>query len=178
MRKQVLAALCSIILTAAPVWADEALEQRAATLESEIEDLESQLSEKKAELEALHKEMGYFAYTVDDKYTIKYLRHEVIDSNLCVYFEFTNGDVNSISPYFSMNVKAYQNGVELDPNYSYGSPNIVPEADVTMKDVLGGATVDVAFIYKLNDMSEVTIETFPILSIGEVEHGFMTLTLE
>lgn len=115
-------------------------------------------------------------------YTFKYLKNEVFkdpssDSELvAVYFEYTNNSGQTTRPAGSLNVKAFQNGVEMDwtiPSYDMN----MKEADMAFKDVQNGATVDIALLYRLSDESDVSLEINPSFYSDQTDVGEYTFKL-
>ncbi|MBS6062746.1 MAG: DUF5067 domain-containing protein [Peptostreptococcaceae bacterium] len=83
---------------------------------------------------------------------------KVADEYNCVavYTQYTNASSESAIPADNLNVKAYQNGVELPP--------IVPTGDRTNgyiqcdASVQAGKTAKVIWLFQLDDKSKVSIE--------------------
>ncbi len=93
-------------------------------------------------------------------YTLSYEsgKEETVADIDCVviYTKFTNGGSESICAADALELKAYQNGTELSP--------IVPTGQKTDgyiqcdTNVQSGTTADVAWIFQLDDRSEVSVE--------------------
>lgn len=119
-----------------------------------------------------------FEYSADG-YTYKYLKNEVETINgedyVHIYFDYTNGSEQSNTPFYSLFITAYQNGVELESGSVFETG--VTEVDNTMKNVQSGTTLTVAYPYKLNDTSPVSIEIKPMISFGDVEIGKLEFDL-
>ena len=71
--------------------------------------------------------------------------------------------------------RVYQNGIELDSAYP---DEEIAEYDNTYKSVQDGGTLDIAFMYKLSDDSDISIELSPIICMDNSEIGKYTFKLE
>lgn len=102
----------------------------------------------------------------EPEHTISYVeaeRMELLDQYDCVavYTQYTNGSSETAIPADWVEVKAFQNGVELSP--------LVPTGDRTNgyvqcdSNVQSGTTADVVWLFELDDDSTVSVE----LSGGE-----------
>lgn len=80
---------------------------------------------------------------------------------VAVFTQYTNGSSETAIPADEVNVKAFQNGVELPPIVPTGSrTNGYIQCDA---NVQAGVTADVVWIFQLDDDSTVSVE----LSSGE-----------
>ena len=183
MKKKILCLMLCGMMAVSPisVYADEK-DDRIAELEAQVAELESELSEMKEKYEKNEKEneAGDFAYT-QDGYTYKYLKNEIIEDNtngkrVVIYFEYTNESGQTTSPANALNIRAFQNGIELNwmmPDFN----NSIPEADVAFKDIQSGTTTDIAMIYTISDESDVSIEISPMFYTDTTEIGKYTFAL-
>ena len=103
---------------------------------------------------------------VGDKIKLSYIKHETVTDykgNQClvIYYSYTNTGDKSNAADFTVNMQAYQNGIqcssaipkETDDNWMNSSKNIQP-----------GATIEVMRAFEISDMSDVTLEVSELLS--------------
>lgn len=92
-----------------------------------------------------------------DEVSIKYTGHEVIDDTdengspvrrLMVYFDYTNKTSIPLSAGYAIGTSAYQNGIELQ---GWGGSTINESLENEMVDIMDGATLNVAFLYDIQD---------------------------
>lgn len=102
---------------------------------------------------------------IDDCH-VTYLRHEVVknmagDKCLAVYYQFTNNsDENKVFTY-TIDDKAFQNGVQLETSNFYINDN---EARATNVEIKPGITIDVCTAFVLRDETtdiELELEKWP-----------------
>lgn len=117
---------------------------------------------------------------------IKYIGHEkanegLVDNDkaLVVSFEFTNNQEDSAQPWTAFEVKFFQNGVQLDSNYSYSSEGgeQYELVGAKFKEVLNGGTLKFAEIALLEDDSPLTIKVVRNDGKGD-EYQQMEIDLE
>ncbi|MCD8115652.1 MAG: DUF5067 domain-containing protein [Oscillospiraceae bacterium] len=99
--------------------------------------------------------------STESEHTLSYVgseRIEVLDEYDCiaVYTEYTNGSSENAVPADYLTVTAYQNGVEIPILVPTGEKiNGYIQCDVSVRS---GVTVDVVWLFQLDDDSTVTIE--------------------
>lgn len=97
----------------------------------------------------------------EPEHTISYVkaeRTELLEQYDCiaVYTQYTNGSSETALPADWVNVKAFQNGVELGVLVPTGErTNGYVQCDTSVQS---GATADVVWFFQLDDDSEVSIE--------------------
>lgn len=97
----------------------------------------------------------------EPEHTISYVkaeRTELLEQYDCiaVYTQYTNGSSETALPADWVNVKAFQNGVELGVLVPTGErTNGYVQCDASVQS---GATADVVWFFQLDDDSEVSIE--------------------
>ena len=93
----------------------------------------------------------------DEEVSIKYTGYEIIDDTdendnpvrrLVVYCDFTNKMSIPLSSSYAIQTSAYQNGVELQ---GWGGSTINESLENEMVDIMDGATLNVAFLYDIQD---------------------------
>lgn len=122
-----------------------------------------------------------FSYSADG-YKLKYLYYELGENSSgeeCVitYWEFTNKSGESVIPYWSLVLKAYQNGVQLTPYSAYDDK--YSEVDLCYnKNVKNGAKVKVGYMHKIDGKSPVSFEISPKLIYSNTKIGKMTIKIK
>ena len=117
-----------------------------------------------------------------DGYKLKYLSYKLGENSsgeecIITYWNFTNKSGKSVIPYWSLNFRSYQNGIELDPYSSYDGK--YPEVDICHnQNVQSGATVKIAYMHKINGKSPVSIEISPILVYPDTKIGKMKIKIK
>ena len=90
------------------------------------------------------------------------------------YFNFTNKSTEATSAVVSSYFQCFQNGIECETTFLEGEN---AEYNNLSKDIQQGITIEACEIYKLTDMSEVTIEASDWTSISG-EKDIQKITLE
>lgn len=102
------------------------------------------------------------------EYIMRYTGH-VVSSDykgepcLLVYYDFTNNSDKNISCATSVIMRAFQNGVQCDVTV-FTEPN--EAKDNYIQQIQPGTTVNVAQIFSISDMSQVTLEGSEALKIN------------
>ena len=97
---------------------------------------------------------------------------------ICVLMDYTNSRQNTpktVSADFQFSV--YQNGVELDSNFTYWNDSYAPLDNYFSKSVMSGGTVTVARFYQLTDASPITIEAHEVGNSDNSQSMTVTLAL-
>ena len=81
---------------------------------------------------------------------------------IVVNWEFTNNSEDTTSADVAVYIKAFQNGVELDPAYVD-----LDGADNSMKDIRPGTTLDIHTSFVLADTSTVEFEATELISFSD-----------
>lgn len=94
-----------------------------------------------------------------------YVKHEVstdYDGNPCLilYYNYTNKRQETKSAMWGdCYIKAFQNGIECDYTFmNYDNKTGKTERDNMDKEIMSGVTITVADVFKLTDMSDVTLD--------------------
>lgn len=124
--------------------------------------------EAKQAAEKEKQEDGIIDYQTAD-YSVKYNRHEKVEDEfgstcVIIYLDFTNNSDDSISCDGNIMVTAFQNGKELSA--TYGSTE-AEELDNTSKEIKKDVTVTCAYMFELEDESNVELEVEDFLSLDE-----------
>lgn len=101
-------------------------------------------------------------------YHIKFTGFELAkdyDGNdaLLVHYDFTNNSEDTTSACVALYVKAFQNGVELEPAFlteDYGAEN-------ELKDIRPGTTLDITEAFVLTDTTTVELEATELISLSD-----------
>lgn len=119
-----------------------------------------------------------FEYTAKG-FTYKYLNNEVKEVNgtnyVFVFFEYTNNSGETSTPYYSLTVSAFQNGIAMQSYISINDE--VPEAELAFKEIKTGTTANIAYKFELSDDSPISLEIHPMFSFGDTEIGEFTFEL-
>jgi hypothetical protein len=145
----------------------EVAETAEKTVEEEkpqevIEEKEEEPVKKKEDKEENSKSFEYADMTVEFiEYSIE--ENAVGEKCLVLYFDFTNDRDESQAFGYTFTVKAFQDGVELEPTYF----QVNKETENSTKEIKPGVTLRVAEQYGIEDVSgtiNVEIEPFNIWS--------------
>ena len=140
--------------------ADKAVEEEKP--QEVIEEQEEEPVKKKEDKEENIKSFEYADMTVEFiEYSIE--ENAVGEKCLVLYFDFTNDRDESQAFGYTFTVKAFQDGVELEPTYF----QVNKETENSTKEIKPGVTLRVAEQYGIEDVSgtiEVEIEPFNIWS--------------
>ena len=127
-----------------------------------IEEKEEEPVKKKEDKKENSKSFEYADMTVEFiEYSIE--ENAVGEKCLVLYFDFTNDRDESQAFGYTFTVKAFQDGVELEPTYF----QVNKETENSTKEIKPGVTLRVAEQYGIEDVSgtiEVEIEPFNIWS--------------
>ena len=127
-----------------------------------FEEKEEEPVKKKEDKEENSKSFEYADMTVEFiEYSIE--ENAVGEKCLVLYFDFTNDRDESQAFGYTFTVKAFQDGVELEPTYF----QVNKETENSTKEIKPGVTLRVAEQYGIEDVSgtiEVEIEPFNIWS--------------
>ena len=104
-------------------------------------------------------------------YTFTYLKNEIYNGSdgeyALVYYEFTNDSGKTVSPSWSLTTKAFQNGIQLQGAYLFGTD--IKELELADTQIRSGTTVTVAFAYKIEDHSNLILEISPMILYGDTK---------
>lgn len=93
---------------------------------------------------------------------IKYTDHKVVTDYdgypaLVIYYDYTNKDPEATGAWLAdYSMKVFQNGLQCDTTFAFDFSD--DSIDNYSKDILTGTTVNVAQMYRLTDMTDVTIQ--------------------
>lgn len=101
-----------------------------------------------------------------DGFTFTYLKNEIYTASdgteyALVYYEFTNDSGNTVSPYWSLSTRAFQNGIQLTAATLFGTD--IRELELAETQIRTGTTVTIALAYKLDDHSNLILEISPMM---------------
>ncbi|MGB4589598.1 MAG: DUF5067 domain-containing protein [Clostridiaceae bacterium] len=135
------------------------------------------LNEAKVEEEDSYKNDNIIGFKTDE-FSVVYERHEVGkdykgDPCLYYYYTFTNKSSKNQSAAFSINVQAFQNGIECDITVSTSG---LSEIQNFLKEIQPNASIEVCEVFGLTDDSEITIEAGVLISFSE-EKDVQVITL-
>ena len=100
------------------------------------------------------------------------------DSCIIIYSDYTNLSDESNSPAFSYAiVSAFQNGVELETTF-LPSDDSDPAENNLSKDIQPGITINAARVFKLEDMSDVSLECKDIMNFDSSATQKATIKLQ
>lgn len=88
------------------------------------------------------------------------------ENHIFVVLEFNNTTSESCAPLFQFNITAYQDGVELDTDYSDYKPDGCKSSDTKIKP---GATLKYSQCYELSGSSPVDIELEPMFNFDNLK---------
>lgn len=140
----------------------------------------AKVENKKLSCKITVKEKG-FSYSANG-YTFKFLSYKLgknSSGDKCVitYWNFTNKSGKSVTPYWSLTLRAYQNGVELTPYSSYDGK--YPEVETCYyKNIQNGAKAKIAYMHKISGKSTVSFEISPQLIYNNTKIGKMKLKIK
>lgn len=105
----------------------------------------------------------------NDDFEVKYISHNIVkdyEKKDCIrlVYEYTNKEEDSQSFMFATNIKAFQNGVELETAITMDDDE---EENNSLKEIKNGVTIEVARIFVLSDDSDVTVEVAPLVSFDK-----------
>lgn len=167
------AALC--ISTGSVSYAADIDSMTLEELKTAYMDLEEKYNALLASIEAENTDQNSdsdFVYSAEG-FTYKYLKNEVknVDGEdyVYVFFEYTNDSGETATPYYSLAVQAFQNGIQINSYMSYGEG--IPEAETAFKEIKTGTTTEIALKFELSDDSPVSLEISPMFVIGDAEIG-------
>lgn len=116
-----------------------------------------------------------FSYSYDG-YTYTYVKNEVVGNEILIYFTYTNESGSTSYPDSSLNVKSFQNGIELTGLMS-GWDNVPAAEENASKSIQNNTTVEVAFRYQLADNTDVTLEITPFSYSNTTPIGKYTFSI-
>jgi hypothetical protein len=170
-----------MVLSPIAVYADDAdLEARVAALEERVAALEAQLSGQ----ETTENQQDTGADTTDAIQTVpaqsdtfieyegcslQYVDYEIVQDRqgnnvLVTYFDFSNNSEKTKSAVWSFSVKVFQHGKETGTAYLSG---IQEHTDCTAEIMPGSGPLRVAYLDKLDDMSDAIVRVSPLISLGD-----------
>lgn len=182
MKKRVLAVLLAATMALSMVacgGSSETEKEEVKTEETgESEDTKTGEEEPEQEEKVAPADDGVINFECDT-FKVEYTRHEVgkdWEGNPCLiyYFNFTNKSTEATSAVVSSYFQCFQNGIECETTFLEGEN---AEYNNLSKDIQQGITIEACEIYKLTDMSEVTIEASDWTSISG-EKDIQKITLE
>lgn len=129
-----------------------------------------------------NQEAPKFDFSVDTC-TIKYTDHKVFsfdyDGYPCValYYDYTNTDTEPTGAYLAdYHITVYQNGIECDIT-SLPFDEDDEAVHNYIKKVTSGTTINVAQVFRLSDMSDITIEIEELWNWSNPKKQTITLSL-
>ena len=163
----------AMVLSPVSVFANDDLEARVAALEERVAVLESQLGLSASDIptddaSADSEESGDLVFESDDC-SLWYRDFEIVKDYqggdaIVLYFDFVNGSDRNRAAMMTFNVQVFQNGKETGLAVVTQQ---IPEYNDSVAQVMPGADpVRVAFISKLEDLSDVIVRVSPLISLG------------
>ena len=163
----------AMVLSPVSVLANDDLEARVVALEERVAVLESQLGLSGSDVPADDgdvdlEERGDLVFE-SDGCSLWYRDFEIVKDYqggdaIVLYFDFANSSDRNRSAMMTFNVQVFQNGKETGLAVVAQS---IPEYNDSVAQVMPGADpVRVAFISKLEDLSDVIVRISPLVSLG------------
>lgn len=154
------------------------IESRIAVLEQEVADLKAEYLNSTESVENSIEETA-FSFT-SEGHTFTYIKNEVCpdhegNDRVLIYFDYSNNTGETSDPSYSLNVTAFQNGIELDYAGWLGSG--IAEEEYFYKSVQNGASLPIAIGFSLMDDSDVSIEICPFFYTDKTPIGEYTFSL-
>jgi hypothetical protein len=162
---------------------DTELEARVVALEERVASLEAQLNiQEVAEMESEEAtEKAFDLYFEDEDCILSYDGYETVHDTqgkpaIITYFYFTNNSDETKTAMAAFSVKVFQHGKEMSP--AYISQHIQEESDSFAQVMPGADPIRVAFVSKLDDMSDVIVRVGPLFDFGGDKHLDIPLTVK
>lgn len=179
-------AMAGAVMAAEPTY--EELLNRVDALESEVADMKENYVSKDEFAEFVKSMFGGFTPTEEEEaetetapqteeaegsetsctfngFTFEYLSNELITKDdgeyVILYFNYTNNSGQTSTPYYSLGVAAFQNGIRLQSYMFLHSEN--EALDLAYTEIQDGTTVEIGIPFQVKDHSDVSIEIGPMM---------------
>lgn len=179
MKKKLLVAILATTMALSTVACGGSSETKEDTKTASVTDTtEDTASDETEEKSDVAEDDGIINFE-SESFKVEYTRHEVStdwEGNPCLiyYYNFTNKSDEATSALVATYFQCFQNGVECETTFLEGENE---NYNNSSKDIQKDITLEVCDIFKLGDMSEVTIEASDWTSFSN-DKDVQKITLE
>ena len=180
-------ALAGTVMAAEPTY--EELLNRVDALESEVADMKENYVSKDEFAEFVKSMFGGFGFTPTEEeaetetapqtkeaevsetsctfngFTFEYLSNELYTRDdgeyVILHFNYTNNSGQTSTPYYSLNVNAFQNGVRLQSSMLFQSG--IEAVELAFTEIQDGTTVEIGIPFQVKDHSDISMEIGPMM---------------